>query len=697
MENSSRKRTRRTIAIVIVIVVGLFGGQIWITNRFIQQDRRDTIERFIGERHQQMQRAVVEVESSLLNLLDPFRLLAQLVQSDDFTRYEQSVEAVLRHQSGLNAVSVWGAKKQQKLFKSLDVVDPINNLPANEPLKQTLLKSALVDSIESRENLGTSPSKIDTTGRILRAFVRPVGPEDNPQYVGVVVDMRKVFDQLETVTSDIGSELVVLGPEGDFEPPSTIKDLRRPDDQSDEEVGYFIDQMLSEDTGAIRLDSDVTEQFELKEGGYVLTHDSFHLTPRLSWSVGIMTSLKPASESAEAIFWRIGMLSGVVSLLLFGFGGLIVYSVRKQGRLEERLEHAEEVEHLHAKLEAIFDAIPTGVVAVDGEFQVQELNSEMVELLGGDVEGRRLDELWESQTGSSFEKVSDHIGASDNKEEGSPVLIESVDFGDGPRHLQVQAVSISREGSSDYVVLAFHDVTAIKRLESQLLRTEKLSTVGVLAAGVAHEIGTPLGVIKGRADYALSQEPTESIQEHLEIIVEQSEYIQNIVQEILDFSRNDEPNIESTDVAQVFSRSIQLATLDRSAENPEILTDVPDELSPIAANPDKFQQVIVNLLVNAIQACESDGTIELSATELERDGRATVRVTIDDDGEGIPPDKKHKIFDPFFTTKRRGQGTGLGLAVVQKIVRDHDAEIQVESSVGEGTRFDIFWPQITAS
>lgn len=690
MKTVTSQKTHLYVFIASLLVVGLFAGQFWLTYRLINRDREQTIQHFIDEHNRQLRRAVDEGRVGLLDMLDPFEFLTKIVRGQKVPEGD-GIEAVLRYQPGLHAVSIWGPRGQQIFARSSDVIQQFSYRQYDTDLQKELLRGALIDFMETPGRLGVSASKLDSSGRILRAFVRPTRSAGRTRYIGVLIDVKKAFEEIESLAKNIGAEFVVLGPDNKFEPMSTL-DLT--DFKSRKKASSIFQQMASKNTGVMRIGPKRARKIGLSKGEHVLTYDSFKITPKVGWTVGMLSSLEPARASVRSMMWRIGAISGVFSLLLFGIGGFLVYSIRARGRLQERLDHAREVAHLNAKADAILDAIPTAVVAVDEDLVVRELNAEMAAVLGDDAEGDRLDRRWESRTDSSFDPIETYLEQNQSSDKQEPQLLEPVDFGRGSIYFQLRAVPFPGEVDSEYVILAFDDVTGVKELESQLLRAEKLSTVGVLTAGVAHEIGTPLGVVKGRAEYALSKlDEGDPVEEHLSIIVEQSEYISSVVEQILDFSRDEQPDIRSTDIAEAVSRSIQLVTFQRDNESVEIETDIPDSLPPIAANPDEFQQVVVNLLMNAHQACQKEGHIRIAGRmEPGEESEEFVRIAVQDDGAGIDPENRHKIFDPFFTTKKRGRGTGLGLSVVQKIVRNHGGKIKLDSSPGEGTTFHLIWP-----
>jgi two-component system NtrC family sensor kinase len=234
----------------------------------------------------------------------------------------------------------------------------------------------------------------------------------------------------------------------------------------------------------------------------------------------------------------------------------------------------------------------------------------------------------------------------------------------------------------------------------QLRHADRLTTVGKLAAGVAHELGTPLNVVHGRAklisgDAAVPGDAAQSAR----IIAEQAERMTKIIRQLLDFARRKGPNKERADVCELIERTIAL--LGPMAEKKRVAVRVsPPEVRTTAdVDAGAMQQVITNLLVNAIQAMPNGGkvTVTLRTEHLAPpDGGGEqgdfLAVRIEDQGEGIPPDVLEHIFEPFFTTKDVGEGTGLGLSVSYGIVQDHGGFISVDSKVGQGSAFSVHLP-----
>jgi two-component system NtrC family sensor kinase len=231
-------------------------------------------------------------------------------------------------------------------------------------------------------------------------------------------------------------------------------------------------------------------------------------------------------------------------------------------------------------------------------------------------------------------------------------------------------------------------------LERRLLHSDRLATIGSLAAGLAHEIGTPMGVIRGRAEYlAHSRIDPLKTAEGLEIIITQIDRITSIVRMLLDYSRYRESFKMTADLRPIVQRSIHLIETEATKRGVMVHTETGDQPLLIDCDPDQLQQVFVNLGINALDAMRATGGALTVRSHVERDnGAPRVKVVFEDTGPGISEPNRGRIFDPFFTTKEPGKGTGMGLAICQTIVQSHDGEISFESGAS-GTRFFVSFPR----
>jgi signal transduction histidine kinase len=233
-------------------------------------------------------------------------------------------------------------------------------------------------------------------------------------------------------------------------------------------------------------------------------------------------------------------------------------------------------------------------------------------------------------------------------------------------------------------------------LDRRLQRADRLATIGTLASGLAHEIGTPMGVIRSRAELLLEGNVGPArIREGLQIILTQIERISRIVWMLLDYARGREAHRAGHDVRTIIEHVLKLLETEATRRNVQLLVEPGHAPLTVECDPSQLQQVFINLVVNAFDAmAPSGGTLRVSsAVEQNDNGRSILKFTFEDTGGGVPPQLQPHLFDPFFTTKPPGKGTGMGLSVSQAIIHDHNGEISFDSGPS-GTRFYVKMPMI---
>ena len=231
----------------------------------------------------------------------------------------------------------------------------------------------------------------------------------------------------------------------------------------------------------------------------------------------------------------------------------------------------------------------------------------------------------------------------------------------------------------------------------QLRHSERLATVGRLSSGIAHELGTPLNVVAGRAKMIATESLTpEENREFATIIHEQAERMTKIIRQLLDFSRRRAPQRSSVSISSIFAQIKDMLAPIAGKSNVEIVLNENSSLPAVELDQGQIQQVLINLVMNAIQAMPHGGRVALSAA-VENDAAKApkdkkVVITVTDSGKGISEKDLEHVFEPFFTTKEIGVGTGLGLSIVYGIIEEHGGHIAVKSEPGKGTRFTITLP-----
>jgi signal transduction histidine kinase len=250
-------------------------------------------------------------------------------------------------------------------------------------------------------------------------------------------------------------------------------------------------------------------------------------------------------------------------------------------------------------------------------------------------------------------------------------------------------------GDSTHCLVLVEDITLGKRLERQMLLTERLSTAGRLAAGVAHELNNPLATIAGCAEALKERAQDPALAEHegfkdfpsyLALIEEEAYRCKEITGSLLQFVRDPGSRRGPTDVNVLVEKVLDLLRHQPRFAGSRLVTELDPTLPPVVANEGQLRQVFLGLSVNALEAMEGRGTLTV---RTRRRQPVEVEIAFEDEGPGIAEDILPRVFDPFFTTKPPGQGTGLGLAIAQGIVADHGGRIEVASRLGVGATFRV--------
>ena len=248
---------------------------------------------------------------------------------------------------------------------------------------------------------------------------------------------------------------------------------------------------------------------------------------------------------------------------------------------------------------------------------------------------------------------------------------------------------ISADGKVIGYLGAHRDITEQRALEQQLMHSQKMESIGTLAAGIAHEVGNPLTSISSIVQVLLRTSGDDFAKDKLGLVQTQVHRITKIIRDLVDFSRPSNYQVQPTDIVKNLTDAVEIVKMGKKAKEITFVTHVRHQIPFLMLVGDQMAQVFVNILLNAVDALKGKaGTI---TTDFERDDE-NVRITITDDGCGIDPDNLPKVFEPFFTTKPVGEGTGLGLWVSYGIVRSFRGDITVESVQGKGTSFCIVLP-----
>ena len=368
------------------------------------------------------------------------------------------------------------------------------------------------------------------------------------------------------------------------------------------------------------------------------------------------------------------------------------------GRLYQRLrEKAEELQQLTEYNQNLLESMDSGILVLDLDGKVVRWNRSLETLYGqerDDVLGCSLDEIF-PQSFLEALRGSLVLGRA-GEDEIAHIYKLHLPTADGRALMVNVSVAPFQLGSGERqgTILILDDVTARMRLEEQLQHTEKMASIGILAAGVAHEVNTPLTGISSYTQMLRQQvsagDPKAPL---LEKIEKQTFRAAKIINNLLNFSRSSSAEVESLDVSKLVVDVLSLLEHQLEAARIKLRKELSADLPPVRGSADRLQQVFFNLILNARDAMPRGGWLTI-LTRAEED---TVIVEVRDTGEGIRKEDIKRIYDPFFTTKGTGRGTGLGLSVSYGIVQEHGGAIFVESAPGKGTTFLVTLPAVAVA
>jgi len=370
---------------------------------------------------------------------------------------------------------------------------------------------------------------------------------------------------------------------------------------------------------------------------------------------------------------------------LCGYVGIAIENARLYHSLERKVD---EYERLKEFSENIVESLNVGILAADFDDRVESWNTQIERLTGIPREralGQRLADVFPRELHEQFAKVEDDTGVHNIYN-----FVMNGTNGSTPHILNIAiAPLVSKELQRIGRLIIFDDITDRSELERRLVQADKLSSIGLLAAGVAHEVNTPLAVISTYAQLLAKQiSGDDQKSKLLEKIAKQTFRASEIVNSLLNFSRTSSTDFVELDVNRVIKETLGLIEHQLKKAAVEVQLDLDADLPGVKANAGKLQQVFLNLFLNARDAMPFGGV--LSVRTSAQDG--TAHIFVSDNGEGIAPENLGRIYDPFFTTKGAKKGTGLGLSVTYGIVREHSGSIEVESLPGKGTQFSLELP-----
>jgi len=368
-----------------------------------------------------------------------------------------------------------------------------------------------------------------------------------------------------------------------------------------------------------------------------------------------------------------------------GYVAVALDNAQLYSSLEQK---ALEIARLKDFSENIVESLNVGVLSVDLDGIVESWNTRMEQLFGVSRQesvGRQLSSLLP-------EELAREIAARGDQEQITGIYKQRVQHQGKSLTLNVSITPlVSKSNERIGRLLLFDDVTQRERMEEQMSQTEKLTSLGLLAAGVAHEVNTPLAVISNYIQMLAKQMPEgDPRQSIIEKIVKQTFRASEIVNNLLNFSRTGAAEAADIDVNRVVEETLSLVAHPLKASQIQVVKQLGEPLPAVRGSANKLQQVFLNLFLNARDAMPSGGMLEVRTVVHN----GSVEIEVADTGAGIPREHIHRIFDPFFTTKASGRGTGLGLSVSYGIIKEHSGKIDVRSTPGKGTSFHVEFPAV---
>ncbi len=385
-------------------------------------------------------------------------------------------------------------------------------------------------------------------------------------------------------------------------------------------------------------------------------------------------------ETARRVDARHTVIMAAV-LLLIGFAGIVSLFLAHAYRSTRAT-----LSRVKAFSDSLVENMPIGLVAIDSKGEVASFNHTAASIL--QLPSRQ--DLWKNPRQSlpePFWELIDQLKAGKRHIEKD---IQCPVYGGKIVPLEVIATFFQEEkgGFGGHVIL-FRDLSEIQQLKNEVATNRRLAAVGRLAAGVAHEIRNPLSSIKGFATYFKERyREIPEDQKTADIMIQEVERLNRVIGQLLEYARPVSLQKVPTSLQDLIQHCLKLIEKDAQRNTIQVKENISSDIGEVMLDPDRMQQVLLNLFLNAIESMENGGTLSVG---LERNHtNQQIQIILSDTGKGIREEDLTQVFDPYFTTKP--SGTGLGLAIVYKIIESHGADVRIQSYLGTGTTVTILFP-----
>jgi signal transduction histidine kinase len=691
---------RHTLVPILLLCVALatvVGGVLMV----IQRSRAELVKQFAHDRQAQLDEAARGVVEALQDVSEDLLFAGELLsQPGTAEEHRRELRALLEVIGQYKAIAAYDEAGTEQLRLVDRRADPLVAQGAFFPELAETARRALQLPPGS---ITSSPPLAGMEGGWLRILATAI-PADGGQArgaVAVLVDTQSLFAPLRIVTSDPEARLMLIGAHGRPSPASDAGLLswyQRLETEQGLVPTYasLASKMRAGGRGTLLISEHEAELLGLGKAEAVAAFTSIPLKGGSHWSAATLVSTITLRSHERGLIVRLSLAALLVTLVLVGFGVYVFLAQRRAVALRESRRHADRLAHLHDKTQKILDNIPTGVLALTAEGRISAVNQALRSRMPASVVGVPLAAAFPQASEPMMIRLKELVEAATREARVRSLLGEPLALFGEEGQYSIHAVPLEAREPEVRTLLVVEDLSNLRALETQLLRAEKFATVGVLAAGIAHEIGTPLGVVRGRAEYVLGKLGAAHPQAAgVGVIIEQIDRVSRTIRQLLDFSRLQPAAVRPVVLGPLLRDVSELLRLEAERRQVRLEWELPEGVPALAADPDQLQQVLVNLTLNACDACGAGGRVRLTAAAP--DGASSgawglVSLTVQDDGCGIPPESLNQVFDPFFTTKKRGQGTGLGLTVVAHVVRNHGGRVELESEPGRGTCVTVLWP-----
>lgn len=677
--------TRRPIFVVVIALLAALAVLAFVGRRVLERDRQAMYDRYAQDRMQGLEEAAHGLTSDIGDIGGDLDLAAALLQDAESTRVAErelhTIATIKREYLVMDARSDGHSTTR---VVALDAPRGVVER-ADAALAQMLDTADATPGRLHRSMALGGEHELDAWYRVFAR--RPTG---HGPAVAVVVDMAVVLGRLK-LQRDPSTRLLVMGANG-LAAPLSDRALAALAGSRPAPLGSALEAALDNRPSLATVDAELAASVGLPRTTAVLVAIPVQVASGPPWTLLVVASTVALQTQEQTLVRRVLVGGALVLLLLLSAAAYVVLSTRRAATLRERLRNIDRLAHLTEKAEKIIDHIPSGVLTLSEDRRVTGVNRWFVGRLARDITGDTLAQAFDHAPAEDLTTLSELVDRAVSTHSPQSLPRARLRLLGHEAQISIHAIPLERSIADVSLLVVFDDLTQLRRIEDRLLHSEKLVTAGQLAAGIAHEIGTPLNVARGRVELSLGHlgDGHAEAANH-KVALDQIDRVTRLIQQLLDYVRPATSAVQQVDATRTLLVVQDLLAAHATRHNVTLRVNTPESLPALRADPDQVQQVLVNLVLNAIDACDRNGHVTLGASPRA----GAIQLEVIDDGHGIPHDIQAQIFDPFFTTKKRGQGTGLGLWVVAQLVRSHDAEIELQSAPGSGTTVRVTWPVAT--